>query len=249
MSENKFAIPTEEVSLPSKGVLYLEENPLSSGKVEMKYMTAKEEDILTNQNYIQKGVVLDKLLESMIVGKIDISEILLGDKNALLVATRILGYGKEYTFKSYGDNQQLVDKVVDLTSLEEKPLLTETIINVGENNFKFTLPTTGIDVTYKLLTNKDEKKIEQEIEGHKKLFPNSPSPDLSTRMKYMITSVDNDTTQKTIREFVDKALIAKDSRALRDEYKRISPDIKMVYKEDGQEDVNIPIGISFFWPQ
>lgn len=249
MGENKFTVPTEEISLPSKGVLYSKENPLSSGKIEMKYMTAKEEDILTNQNYIQKGVVLDKLLESMIVGKIDISDILLGDKNALLIATRILGYGKDYTFKSYGDNQQLVDVTVDLTELDEKPLLTDTIINPGENNFKFTLPSTGTEVTYRLLTHKDEKKIEQEIDGHKKLYPNSPSPDLSTRMKHMITSVGGDSTQKTIREFVDKALIARDSKALREEYKRISPDVKMVSKKDGQEGINIPIGVSFFWPQ
>lgn len=247
--ENKFSIPTEDVNLPSKGLLYPKSNPLSSGVVEMKYMTAKEEDILTNQNYISKGIVLDKLLESMLVEKLDLNDLLLGDKNALLIAIRILGYGKDYTFKGYGDNQQLVEKVVDLSQLDEKELITETIVNPGENNFKFTLPTSLITVTFKLLTHQDERKISQEVDGQKKLFPNAASPDLSTRMKYMITSVEGDATQKTVREFVDKGLIAKDSRALRDEYKRIAPDVKMVYKEDGQEDVNIPIGISFFWPQ
>ena len=69
MEENKPSFPTEVIELPSKGLLYPESNPLSSGKLEMKYMTAKEEDILSNQSYIQKGTVLDKLLESLITTK------------------------------------------------------------------------------------------------------------------------------------------------------------------------------------
>ena len=99
MSEKKFDFPTETVELPSKGLLYPEDNPLSSGEVEMKYMTAKEEDILTNRNYIEKGIVIDKLLESLIVSKIDYQDLLVGDKNALMVASRILGNGKDYKFE------------------------------------------------------------------------------------------------------------------------------------------------------
>ena len=95
MSDFKF--PTEEVDLPSKGLIYAKDNPLSSGKVEMKYMTAKEEDILSNQAYIQKGVVLDKLLNSLLINdKVKIDDLIIGDKNALLIASRVLGYGKEY---------------------------------------------------------------------------------------------------------------------------------------------------------
>jgi hypothetical protein len=100
VTENKFKFPTEVVELPSKGLIYPKDNPLSSGKVEMKYMTAKEEDILTNQNYIQKGIVLDKLIESLIVSKINYNDIITGDKNALLIASRVLGYGKDYTFRA-----------------------------------------------------------------------------------------------------------------------------------------------------
>jgi hypothetical protein len=99
MVENKFSFPTETVDLPSKGLIYPETSPLSSGKIEMKYMTAKEEDILTNQAYIQKGTVLDKLLESLIVTKgINVKDLIVGDKNALFVAARVLGYGKDYSF-------------------------------------------------------------------------------------------------------------------------------------------------------
>ena len=99
MEETKHQFPTEEVTLPSKGLLYPKESPLSKGVIEIKYMTAKEEDILTNQNYIQKGTVIDKLLQSLIVTPIDYNDLLTGDKNAILIAARILGYGAAYEFK------------------------------------------------------------------------------------------------------------------------------------------------------
>ena len=95
VSDYKF--PTEIIELPSRGLIYSKDNPLSSGKIEMKYMTAKEEDILTNQNYIRQGVVIDKLLESLIVTEgINYADILIGDKNAIMIAARILAYGKDY---------------------------------------------------------------------------------------------------------------------------------------------------------
>ena len=112
MADYKF--PTEMVELPSKGYFYADGHPLSSGKVEVKYMTAKEEDILTSQNLIQQGIVLDKLLESLVVDKsIKLDDMLIGDKNALMVAARILGYGKEYEFNYDG-----VEQSVDLSILE-----------------------------------------------------------------------------------------------------------------------------------
>ena len=110
-------IPTEIVELPSKGLLYPKDNILSSGKIEMKYMTAKEEDILTNQNYIRSGTVIDKLLQSLIVSKIDYNDLFIGDKNAIMIAARILSYGSKYEFNYNGTEQE-----VDLSLLEEKPL-------------------------------------------------------------------------------------------------------------------------------
>ena len=103
MEENKFKFPTEMVELPSKGLLYPEGHPLSNGKVEMKYMTAKEEDILTNQNYIKQGVVIDKLLQSLLVTKFNFDDLLTGDKNAIMIAARVLGYGKDYAFTYNGE--------------------------------------------------------------------------------------------------------------------------------------------------
>ena len=110
---DKFNLPTEVIELPSKGLLYPEGHPLAEGKVEVKYMTAKEEDILTNQNYIKNGSVIDRLLQSLIVTKFDYNDLLTGDKNAIMIAARILAYGAKYDVTYNG-----VDQEIDLTTLE-----------------------------------------------------------------------------------------------------------------------------------
>ena len=249
MSKPEFNLPTEQVDLPSKGLIYPEDNPLSSGVIEMKYMSAVEEDILTNQNYIEKGIVFDKLLESMIVSPINLDDLIFGDKDALLIATKILGYGKNYTFKVY-ENGGMVDKTIDLTLLEDKHFNESDLITSRINEFSFALPTTGTVLTYKLLTHGDEKNIEQELKSLKKLFPNKPEPKLATRLKYCILSVDGNRESSVIRNFVDKGLMAIDSRELRKEIKRVSPGIDLVYKEEGEvEGTPIPINLNFFWPE
>tara|TARA_R110000803_G_scaffold40075_5_gene86323 strand:+ start:261 stop:1034 length:774 start_codon:yes stop_codon:yes gene_type:complete len=249
VTENKFKFPTEIVDLPSRGLIYSKDNPLSSGKIEMKYMTAREEDILTNQNYITKGIVLDKLIESLIVSKINYKDLITGDKNALLIASRVLGYGKDYTFRAYDSStKQVEDLTIDLTTLKDKLLDPKDLKEEGVNEFEFTLPHSKTSVTYKLLTHGDEMGIEREIKGLQKINKES-SPESTTRLKYVITSVDSDREKKTIREFVDTYLLARDSRSLREEIRRIAPDVDLVYTgEDGQEDINIPINLNFFWP-
>tara|TARA_R110000822_G_scaffold98364_6_gene222568 strand:- start:220 stop:987 length:768 start_codon:yes stop_codon:yes gene_type:complete len=249
VTENKFKFPTEVVELPSKGLIYPKDNPLSSGKVEMKYMTAKEEDILTNQNYISKGTVLDKLIESLVVSKVDLNDMVIGDKNALLIASRVLGYGKDYEFRGYNQNtQQLENFTVDLTTLEDKPLDPNNLIEEGVNELNFELPHSKTPITYKILTHGDEKKIDREIQGLQKINKES-IPEISTRLKYIITSVDGDREKKTVREFVDKFMLARDSRSLREEIKRVSPDVNLTYVGEGAEEgINIPVNLSFFWP-
>jgi len=240
--EQKFDFPTEIIELPSKGLVYDENNPLSSGKIEMKYMTAKEEDILTNQSYIEKGIVLDKLMQSLIVSKIDYNDLILGDKNAIMVAARVLGYGKDYKF-TY--NKQEYN--IDLSKIENKKI-DETLFTKGNNNFLFTLPASGANITFKILTHGDEKKIDQELAGIKKINPDA-SPELSTRLKYTITSVSGKTEQKEIREFIDKYLLARDSKALRDYIKSMQPDVDLIFFPDGSaKSTTIPIGLDFFWP-
>ena len=243
MSELKF--PTEMVELPSKGLVYPEDNPLSSGQIEMKYMTAKEEDILTNQNYINNGTVIDELLKSLIITKINYNDLIVGDKNAIMIAARVLGYGKDYSF-TYDNNEQVVD-----LSLLEPTDFDESLYSKGKNEFSFTLPTSNIDITYKLLTHGDDKKIANEIKGLKKLNKLS-SPELSTRLKHMLLSVNGDVERKAIREFVDNYFLAKDSRAFREHIKATQPDIQLnceIESPDGDvKTIDIPIGLTFFWP-
>jgi hypothetical protein len=249
--ESKFKLPTETITLPSKGLLYPKDNVLSKGEVEMSYMTAKHEDILTNMNYIKNGTAIDKLLEALVVSPINFNDLLVGDKNAILIAARILGYGKDYPIKFTNENTgEVEDYVADLTTLKEK-LVDESIITQGKNEFEFTLPQSKNLITFKLLDGGDEKKIEQELKGLKKLYPND-SFDLTTRLKFMITSVEGQRETKDIRDFVDNYLTAQDSRALRDYYNQVMPDVelKVDVEKDGytQEGVTIPIGLNFFWP-
>ena len=241
--EDKFKFPTEIVELPSKGLVYPQDHPLRSGKIEMKYMTAKEEDILTNQNYIKKGIVLDKLIEALTMNKIDVKDVVAGDKNAILIASRILGYGKDYTFTYDGK-----EYTVDLSSLDNQPFDTSTLTT--RNTFKFTLPTSGVEIEFKLLTDKDNEKIDQELESLKKLSQEA-SPEITTRLKHQIFAVDGNTDRNTIREFVDFNMLATDSRALRKQIKDVSPDINLTAKimiDNVEEDIDIPINLNFFWP-
>ena len=243
--ENKFSMPTEVVELPSKGLLYPLDNPLSSGKIEMKYMTAKEEDILTNQNYIKQGTVIDKLLQSLIITKINYDDLLVGDKNAIMLAARVLSYGASYEFEYDGVNQN-----IDLSKLEPKPHHPDyTKSNLNE--FSFILPHTQNTVTFKLLTHSDEKKIDEEIKGFQKINKDLTS-EVTVRLAHIITSVNGSTDKKDIREFVNNYFLAKDARAFRSYYNEISPDINtkiiLTNSEGIEEDADLPIGINFFWP-
>lgn len=237
----EFKLPTEVIDLPSKGLLYPKDNPLSEGKIEIKYMTAKEEDILSNVSYIQKGIVLDKLFESLIVSKVNYDDLLIGDKNAVMIAARVLGYGNEYTF-DYNGKQETVDlSQLDFVKVNENDW-------TNGNNFSFQFPNSKTNITFKLLNHGDEQKILKEVNSLKKLKKDSDST-LSTRLKYMITSVEGDDTTKTIRDFVDNYLLARDSRALREYINTINPDIDLsFFPEGGESKRAIPIGLSLFWP-
>ena len=239
---DEFKFPTEEVELPSKGIVYPKDHPLSSGKIEIKYMTAKEEDILSNQSFIQKGTVLDRLMSSLIVNKdINIDDLIVGDKNAVFVAARVLGYGKNYevTIKNQSHT-------IDLSTLDSKEFDIKDL-EQGKNEFFYTLENTGTVLTYKILTGRDEKAIEREIAGLKKINKES-SADLTTRLKHMILSVDGKEEKKDIRNFVDNYLLARDSRAFREHIRKTQPDVNLNYILENGEEVAIPIGLNFFWP-
>ena len=244
MAEFKF--PTETVDLPSKGYFYVDGHPLSSGKVEVKYMTAKEEDILTSQNLIQQGTVIDKLLESLIVDKsVKLDDLLIGDKNAIMVSARILGYGKNYEFTYDGE-----EHTVDLSTLE--PIkLDFSKFTKGKNEFNFKLPASEREITFKLLTQGDEKEVDSELVARKKLNKHQ-SAELTTRMKKMILSVDGNSDRTFVNKFVDTEFLSRDSLAFRQYLAEITPDVDMstkVVNSAGEElEVTIPVTLRFFWP-
>ena len=246
-----YDFPTEVITLPSKGLCYPESNPLSSGQLEIKYMTAKEEEILASQNLIKKGVVLDKLFESIIVdSKINIDDILIGDKNAIMLATRILGYGPEYTISISGDSGEKEEITVDLGKVQTKEI-DESILN-RENRYKFTT-SNGTVLEYKLLTHGDEKKIDADIKALQRLSKGGTSAELTTRYRYMIISVNGKTDTGTITNFINNQFLTRDTRAFREEIKKFQPDIKLEFEytnpETGEKEVRpIPMGVGFFWP-
>jgi hypothetical protein len=252
---SNYQFPTEIVELPSKGLLYPEGNPLRSGKVEMKYMTAKEEDILTTQSYIKQGVVLDKLFQSLIVGngngeKINYSDLLVCDKNAIMIAARVLGYGKDYEVEIETPSGNKQKETIDLTQFKELPL--DESLYVNGNRFEFQLPYSKRNIVVKCLTHKDTQDIDAEIRGMKKVNSGTDAT-LSTRMFYSIVSVDGNEKREFIRNFVNNDLLAIDARALRSYIKQITPDldlnIDLIDREAGEPfRITLPIGVDFFWP-
>lgn len=247
-------VPTEVISLPSKGRFYPEGHPLRSGTIEMKYMTAREEDILASQNLIKQGVVIDKLLQSLIVTKINYNDLLTIDKNAIFIAARILAYGEEYkvgiTCPNCGekadhtiDLQQFSEKAIDWTNFEE-----------GEIHHKFTLPVSKHVLTLKMLTHGDEKKIEEASKVYKKAAKTiGVDRELTTRLKHVIISVDDNSDTNFINKFVDN-MFSRDSLALRTHLKNVTPDIDTTFEYEcphcshEMPNMQLPIDVGFFWP-
>jgi hypothetical protein len=251
MTEQKFQIPTEMVDLPSKGLVYTTDTPLAAGKVELKYMTAKEEDILTNINYLRQGTAIEKTLKSLVVTPIPYDDLIIGDRNGLLIAARILAYGKDYTFKYRNPNTDKDEEVtIDLQDLKYKEL--EESLYTNKNEFTFTLPHSKNVVTFKLLTLADDKKIDEEIKNLKKSL-NQEVGAMSMRLKYQITSINGDYSTKTVREFIDKGyLLSRDAAELRKYIAKVTPDIDTrmtITLSDGQEVViDMPMTSDFFFP-
>ena len=242
--ENKF--PSEVIDLPSEGKLYPKEHPCSNGKIEIKYMTAKEEDILTSANLIKKGVVIDTVLNSLIITPgVNVDDLILGDKNAVMVAARVLAYGPEYKCEVTLIGGEKIEHVFNLADCPFKKLPED----VTENKFETELPISKKKITFKLLSGKDETSISRDLEASRKSGL-SVSPELTTRLRHTITSVDGDDSTPTINNFVQN-MLARDSIHLRREIKSMTPDIELTQEIDvGGESVtvDIPMTVTFFWP-
>ena len=254
MADNQYAFPTETLSLPSQGLLYPKGSPLSSGTIDVKYMTAKEEDILTSTNLIEKGVVIDRLLESVIADpKVKLDDMLIGDKNALMLGTRVLGYGKEYDVVLTDPDTGLeVEHTFDLTQIETVKI-DDKLLKSG-NNFELELPISKRTITFKLLTHRDEREIETELEGYRKLSATTGvTPELTTRLKKQITSVDGNKEKQFIDNFVVNEFLAQDTKAYREYLKKVTPDVVFEQEYTSQigepHKVDIPVGVRFFWPE
>ena len=246
--EHKF--PTEIIDLPSGGKIYGKDSPLFNGKIEIKYMTAKEEDILTSQNLIKKGRVVETLLDSLIVTKgITADDLILGDKNAVMVAARILAYGPDYTATINLDTlDDPLEHTFDLSACPFKKLPKG--VDLTNNSFKMTLPTSKTKIKFKILTGAEEREIENELKSQRKLNQ-QVTPELTTRLRKVITEVDGETEAAVINNFVDN-MLSRDSFALRKEITRIAPDIELTQEVKIQGDtvkVAIPMTVNFFWPE
>ena len=245
--------PSEVIPLPTKGWFYPEGHILSSGEIEIKQMTAKEEDLLANQELIKKGKVLDKLMESVIVNKsIKINEILIPDKNAIFIAIRRLAYGDEYNVSVTCPQCNSQNKVkIDLSSFLYKPFNFDEY-SKGQNNFTFKLPASGVTITYKLLNQIDEQSIDSELSQIKKISKENTA-EITTRMKYVITSIDGNTDRVGIRKFIEEKLTAKDSFAFRRHMRDTTPDVDMTFdfkcsECDLERRLDVPLGASFLFP-
>jgi len=239
--------PSEIIDLPSRGVVYPKDSPLSEGKIEIKYMTAKEEDILTSQNLIKKGIVVDVLLNSLILTEgITAEDLIIGDKNAVMVASRILAYGPEYEVEL--TNPETDEKFKHTFNLTECPFkeLPEGV-DYSQNLFEMLLPISKKKIQFKLLSGKDEKAIDLQLKKTKKF---GASTEITTRLRHAIVSVDGDDTLAVITTFINN-MLSRDSLALRQYIAKIAPDVVLEQDVDMEGElvtVDIPLTTEFFWP-
>ena len=246
-------IPRASVPLPSRGLVYPRSSPLHlQHEVDIKAMTTQEEDILMSRALIKKGTVLNELIRACLLQPgVQVSDLLSGDRNALMVAIRITGYGPEYRAQvKCPACSELQDSEVDLSALEIKPLELEPAVQ-GENLFDFTLPILKKKVQFRFLTGKEEEEILSVMEARKKKGLANDNV-VSTRLLYSIVSVDGVTDKSTISKVVS-FLPARDSLLLRQYIDKHEPGIDMKYPFEckmcgHKEVVAVPMGPSFFWP-
>ena len=251
-----FVTPTEFVELPSRGRYYDKDHPLHNVEtIEIKHMTAREEDILSSRSLLKKGLAINRLLQSVIVDKrIDPDSLLIGDKNAILVMTRIVGYGAEYeTRVTCPACMSPTSYAFDLNEFEvtQGEDFGEFKISKEGANFIITLPKTKVNVEVKLLNGKDEKFLAETINMKKK--NNLPETVLTDQFRMFIVSVNGYADNQSINEFINH-LPASDSRHLRSAYERVVPNIDLrqsftCSECENEQALEVPLSADFFWPK
>lgn len=232
-------LPSEIVNLPSKGYLYPETSPLRSGQIEMRYMTAYDEDILTNTSYIKEGVVLDKLIDSLIVTPgITVSDVAQVDRDALLVQARILSYGPEYpvivTDPKTGNS---LNRTIDLTRLTHKPFDLQSDEN-GEFTYQVQILDKTYEIKYSYLSIEQTKKISQERT-------------ISDLFKNMIRQIDDSRDPQEIESFIRYKFLARESKQFRTYVFDNTPGVNLQYEFEGENGgtftAGFQIGSDLFW--
>ena len=252
-----FVTPTEIVDLPSKGKFYPEDHPLhGESTVEIRFMTAKDEDILTSKSLVKKGLAIDRFLTNIIVNKaIKPDNLFIGDKNALVVAARITGYGSDYTTKvncpSCFEVQEYSFDLEDHKLEAGYDPSIEGVSDNGDGTWSVLCPKSNVTVGLRLLTGKDEKLLMQgeQMRKKNKLAENSAT----TNLRFMITSVNGITEQKSINAFIN-SMPALDARFLRRTYDTLMPNIDLTQHFECQNcgfdmDMEVPFTTDFFWPK
>lgn len=250
---NEVTYPTELIDLCSQGYFYPESSPLSSGKIELAFPAAKHEDILMSQSLIRSGVVLDKFLEALIVDKsIKTENLLVADKTGLLMAARIMAYGKEYSVivKCPACDAKST-QTIDLELIE--PKITDFSAHERyKNEFEYQLPFSKRVLTFRLLTGKDETECQVEIEALKKTNKTGQTTEVTTRMKKSVLAVDGDRDRATVNGFITN-MPTRDSALFREHAREVNPDLDLsfdfVCPDCGHASkLEIPIDVNFFWP-
>jgi len=254
-----FAVPTEHVELPSQGRYYPEDHPLYNKEtVEIKFMTAKEEDILTSPSLVKKGLAIDRLLKSIIVEKnIDPNSLLVGDRNAILVASRVTGYGAEYPIKATCPScTATTEWTVDLGTLDSIEGGTDNaqgydVVENSNGTFDITLPKTGVIATVRLMKGKDEKELGAKLQKRKKHKLHEAN--LTEQLNHMIIAVNGSESLNDIRNFIN-VIPAFDSRYLRNAYTNVVPNVEMKQYFECEEcsyegQLEVPLTAEFFWPK
>lgn len=248
-----FVVPRDFVMIPSKGVIYPVDSPLHGlEELEVRHLTAQDEDVLTSRSLLRSGKALDAVLDNVILNKsIKSNKLISGDKNAILTFLRITGYGPEYIVQiDCPSCNTEIKHEFDLSALNMR-FLDVSPIAAGENRFEYTLPS-GNQIHFKFLNTEEENNINEQLEKAKKMTNSPFDSNVTTRLKHQIVSVNGDDNPAIINQFVDNMSV-RDSRAFRKYFEEIEPDVIM--KQDfncvhcgHRGEVDIPITVGFFWP-
>jgi len=253
-----FVVPTEFVDLPSKGAFYHDGHPLhNQDTIEIKHMTAKEEDMLTSRSLLRKGVAIDRVINSIIVDKrINPQDLLVGDRNAVIVCARISAYGSDYNTKVTCPNcstqQEYSFNLEDsVTTIKQDDTFDGLVQRQEDGTFTVELPRSELIIGFRCLTGRDEKSLSTGLESDKKT-KGAYEKGVTRQLKNIMVSVNGNTTSEAINYVADN-LPSIDSRYLRQAYKSVSPNIDLTQNfecvECGFEtDMEVPLTADFFWP-